>query len=95
MKGLSAYRVFQIIVPRLCGCCRGAVDPIMSSFTQLHRPTFILESELESIGQVVVDLSQRKGKINGCFKNSTRQYQNKVSFPRKGSGIVLKVSLHF
>ena len=49
---------------------------------------------------MVADLWQRKGKINGCFKNFTsvglRQFQNKVRFQRKDSGgIVLKFSPHF
>ena len=33
----------EIIVPRLCGCCEGAVGSIISVFTQLHRPGFNLE----------------------------------------------------
>ena len=40
-----------------------------------------------------------KGKIGTCFKNSTfvvlQQCQDKESFQCKGSGIVLKFSLHF
>ena len=46
---------------------------------------------------MVADLSQRKGKISGCFKNSTstvnQQCQNKVNFQRNGSGVVLKFLL--
>ena len=37
------YRVSQKIVPRLCGCCAGALDLIMSIFAQLHRSGFNLE----------------------------------------------------
>ena len=33
------------IVPRLCGYCVGAVDSIISNFTQLHRSSFNLEFE--------------------------------------------------
>ena len=43
MMGLS--RVSQKIVPRLCGFCGGAVDSIISVFTQLHRSSFNLEFE--------------------------------------------------
>ena len=84
-------------MPRLCGCCGGAVDSIISVFTQLHRSSFNLEFETsyESMRQVVADLWQRKGKISGCFKNSTfvvlEQCRNKVSSQRKGSSVVLKV----
>ena len=35
----------KIIVPCLCDDCRGAVDSIMSAFTQLHRSGFNLEFE--------------------------------------------------
>ena len=44
-------------------------------------------------------LWQRKGKISGCLKNSTsfvvQQCQNKVSFQRKDSSIVIKFSPDF
>ena len=33
------------IVPRLCGCCGGVVNLIISVFTQLHRSGFNLEFE--------------------------------------------------
>ena len=33
------------IVPRLCGCCEGAVDSVISLFIQLHRSSFNLEFE--------------------------------------------------
>ena len=61
-----------MIVPRLCGYCGGAVDSTIAVFTQLHRSSFSLEfgTFLESIRNVVADLSHRKGKISGCFKNS-------------------------
>ena len=65
-------------------------------FTQLHRSGFSLEFEnlFDSIWPVVADLWQIKGKTGGCFKNSTfvvlQKCQNKVSFERNGSGIVLK-----
>ena len=39
------YRVSQSIVPRLFGCCGGAVDSIISIFTQLHRSGVVLEFE--------------------------------------------------
>ena len=57
------------IVPRLCSCCGGAVDSIISVFTQLHRTGSNLEFEilLESITHVVAELWQRKGKISGCI----------------------------
>ena len=60
----------KIIVPCLCGYCGGAVDSIISVFTQLHRSGFNLEFQtlFESIGQVVADIWQRKGKISGYFK---------------------------
>ena len=58
------------IVPCLYGYCGGAVDSIISIFTQLHRSGFNLEFEalFEPLCQVVSDLSQRTCKINGCFK---------------------------
>ena len=34
-----------MIVPRLCSYCGGAVDSIISVFTQLHRSGFNLEFE--------------------------------------------------
>ena len=47
---------------------------------------------------MVADLWQRNGKISGCFKNSAsivlQQQQNKISFQRKGSGVVLKFLLN-
>ena len=60
----------KIIAPRLCGYCGGVVDCIISIFTQFHRSDFNLELEtlFESVGQVVADLWQRKGKISDCFK---------------------------
>ena len=61
------------------------MDSIISFFTQWRRSGFNLEFETlhESICQLVADLWQRKGKISGCFKNSTsivlQQHQvNKV-----------------
>ena len=46
---------------------------------------------------MVADLWQRKGKISGCLEGGAsivlQQFQNEVNFPRKGSGIALKVSL--
>ena len=91
----------QKIVPRFFGYCGGAVDTIISVFNKLHRSSFNLEFEtsFESIRHVVADLWQRKGKTSGCLKNSTpvvlQQCQNKVDIQSKGSGIVLKCSLHF
>ena len=88
------------ILPRLCGCCGGAVDSIIMAFAQLHRLGFSLEFEAlyEPIQQVAANLWQRIGKISGRFKNSTfivvQQCQNKVSFQRKGTIIVSKFSLH-
>ena len=35
----------EIIVARLCGYCGGAVDSIISVFTQLHRSGFNFEFE--------------------------------------------------
>ena len=35
----------KIIVSRLCGCCGGAVHPIISISTDLHRLGFNLEFE--------------------------------------------------
>ena len=73
---------------------------IISIVTQWHRSVFNLDFEtlFESILGVVADLWQRKGKISGCFQNSTsavlQHCQNKVSFQGKYSGIVLKFSLH-
>ena len=61
------------IVLRLCGYCGGAVDPIISVFSQSHKSSFNLELEtlFESIWHMVADLWQRRSKINGCFQNST------------------------
>ena len=90
----------QKVVPGFCDSCGGAVDSITSAFAQLHRSGFNFEFEtlLESIRRVVADLWQRKGKISGCFKNSTStvlpRCQNKVSFQRKGSSVVLKFLLN-
>ena len=60
-------------MPCLCGYCGGAVDSIIPVFTQLHRSGFNLEFETlyESVGQVVIDLWQRKAKTSCCFSNST------------------------
>ena len=83
-------------VPCLCGYCGGAVDSVFSLLGQLHSLSFNLEFEtlFESIGRVVADLWQRRGKISGCFKNSTsvvlQECQNKVNLRRKGSSIVLR-----
>ena len=41
---------------------------------------------------------REKAEISGCFKNSSfvlRQCQNKVSFQRNASGVILKCSPHF
>ena len=35
----------KIIVPRLCGCCGGAVDSVISVFTQFHSLGFNVECE--------------------------------------------------
>ena len=47
---------------------------------------------------MVADLGQSKGKISGCFKNSAsvvfQRSQNKVSFQRNGSSVVLKAVCH-
>ena len=66
------HRVFQKIVPRLNGNFEGAIDAIISVFTQLHRSGFNLEFEtlFESVGEVVADLWQRKGKRSSCFKTA-------------------------
>ena len=50
-KIVGLLMVSQKIVSRLCGCCEGAVDSIISDFTQLHRSGLNLEFEnlLESI----------------------------------------------
>ena len=88
-------------MPRLCGYCGEALISVMSTFTQLHRSGFNLEFEtlFESIRHVVADLRQRKGKISGCFKNSTsivlQQCQNQVRFEKKDSGIILKFLPYF
>ena len=49
------------------------MDSIISVFTQLHKSGFNVELKTlyESIIPVFADLWQRKGKISGCFKNST------------------------
>ena len=79
---------------RLCGYCGGAADSILSVYSQLHRSGFNLEfgAFFKSICTMVADLSQRKGEISGCFKNSTsivlQQCHDKASFQRKGSGII-------
>ena len=54
----------EIIAPRLCGYCGGAVDSAISIFTQLHSSGFKLEFEIlfESIGQMVADLWKGKAK---------------------------------
>ena len=89
------HPVSQKSVQRLCGRCGGAVDLIISIFTQLHMSGLDLEFEtlLESIWQVVAGLWQRKGKMSGCFKNYT-SYQNAprmseikyINVSRKGWG---------
>ena len=63
----------KIIVRHLCGYYGGAVDSITSVFIQLHRSRFNLDFEtlFEAIRHVLADLWQGKGKISGCFKNST------------------------
>ena len=47
---------------------------------------------------MVADLRQSKGKISGCFQNSTsiflQQFQNKVSSQREGSSVVLNFFLN-
>ena len=79
----------KIIVPRLCAYCGGAVDSLISISTQLHWSGFNLDIEIlfESIRHVVADVRQRKGKINGCFKNSTlivlHQCQNEISLKER------------
>ena len=92
----------QDVPKKLCPVCVATAQELyISVFTQVHRSSFNLEFEtlLESICHVVADLWKRKGKISGCFKNSTsvflQQCQDKVSFQRKGSGIVLKFSQNF
>ena len=57
--------MYQKIVVRLCGCCGGAVDSIVSVFMRLHGSSFNLEFEnlFELIWHMVADLWQRKGKI--------------------------------
>ena len=86
-------------MPCLCGCRGGAVNLAISIFTQFHWLGFNVEFETlyELILQVVADLWQRKCKVSGCFKNSTsfvlQQFQNKVSFQRNGSSVVLKFLL--
>ena len=59
-------------MPRLRGYCGGAVDSIISVFTQLHWSGLKLELETlnKSIWHVVVNLRWRKDKINGCFKTA-------------------------
>ena len=65
-------RVSQKVVPCFCGHYVGAIDSIISVFAHLHRSGFNLEFEtLLSIRRVVADLWERKGRISGCFKNST------------------------
>ena len=89
----------KLMVPRLCGYCEGAVDSIISVFTQLYSPGFHLEFETlcESIWHVVADLWQGKGKISGCSKTNVLLFSSdvKVSFQRKYSGIALEFSRQF
>ena len=83
-------------------CVAAMEEPLLQFvlvFTWLHSSGFNLgfATVNESIGQVVADLWQIKGKISGCFKNCTsiglKQCQNKVSFQRNCSRVVLKFSL--
>ena len=84
-------------MPCFFGYCEGAVCPIITAYTRLHRPSFKLKFEtlFESILQAVADSWQ---KISGCFKHSTsivfQQCQNKVNFQRKGSSVVSKFLLN-
>ena len=61
------YKVSQKIVSRLCGYCGGAVDSIISLFTQLHRSGFNL-FEFETLFESVCD----KWLLiyGGCFKKA-------------------------
>ena len=83
-----------ISLSHLFGYCGGAVYSVTPVFTQLHRSAFNLEFKtlLEPISYVVVDLWQRKGKLCGCFKNSTsiifKLYQKKLNFQIKYVGII-------
>ena len=84
--------VAKKIVPHLCGCSGGAVDSIISVFTQLHKSDFNLEllTLYESIWNVVADLWQRKAKISGASKTALHCSLSKSSkFQRKGPGIAL------
>ena len=63
----------KIVVPFLCDNYGGTVDSIISTSTLLHKSVFNLEFEtlFVSSWHMVADLWERKGKISGCFKNST------------------------
>ena len=88
-------------------CCGGAVDSINWAFTLLQRSGFTLEFQTlyKSIRLVVAYLWLRKGKISGCFKNSSTSIVlqqclnqvilNQVIFQRNGSGVVLKFLSNF
>ena len=85
-KDFTIYRVSQNNCALFVCYCGGAVDSIISVFTQLHRSAFNLKFEtlFESIWHVVAHLWQRKGTTRGCFKYSTsivlQQSQSIVSY---------------
>ena len=89
------------ILPRLYGCCEGAVNSIISDFIQLHRSGFNVEFETlyDSNQQMVADLWLRKDKIVVASNTALlgivlQQGQNNLSFQGKSSTVVLKLSLN-
>ena len=89
--------MFQIDFALFLWLFGGAVDSIISVFTQLHRSDFNFEFKtlFESISHMDADLQQRKGKISGSFKNSTSAALQQCQVFKKAFGIVFKFSLHF
>ena len=70
-------------MPRLCGYCGGAVDSIISVFTQLHRSSSNLQFE--------TCLSQSGTSLLIYYREKAKQ----ESFQRKDTEIVLRFAPHF
>ena len=79
-RSLVPSKIFSIVCPKMImPCLCGYCGGAVDSITSVHTQ---------------LHRSQGKGKISGCFKNSTsvvrQHYHNEEDFQRKGSGIALK-----